>query len=563
MNFISRLKLRTKLLLLLGLSALAVIASIGLAASQMQERLLADRIDKLRATTQMFLGLAQSLDKQITAGQLTRQDAVARLGTAVETMHFDNGDGYVVFQTKDGLVLVHGGTPNLNGKPATGKDSSGRSTNELAMAALQNGDEGVIFYSTPKPGQTVPLRKVAYVARFDPWQAMAIASSYVDDLDAASRSSLLRLGATGGIVLLVMLLAAWVINRDITVSLGGLKVAMDRLAHGDLAAAIPGAGRRDEMGAMASAVGVFKDSMIEAERLRVEQREAETRAQAEKKAALAGMANQFEASVKNVVQSVSTAAGEMHSSAQSMSATAEETSRQSTAVAMASEEASTNVQTVASATEELSSSIAEISRQVAESTRIAGEAVAEAKQTNDQVQALAVAAQKIGDVVKLINDIAGQTNLLALNATIEAARAGEAGKGFAVVASEVKSLATQTAKATEEITEQIKGIQTATSDSVRAIGSIGETIGKINGIATAIAAAVEEQGAATREITRNVLEASKGTAEVNGNIGGVTKAVEETGRATEMVLRASGDLSKQAETLRSEVDRFLASIRAA
>ena len=338
---------------------------------------------------------------------------------------------------------------------------------------------------------------------------------------------------------------------------------MNTLSSGDMSVDIPGVGRGDEIGQMAAAVQVFKDKMQEADRLRAEQEAAKARGEAEKKAALATMADRFEASVKGIVEGVSAAATEMQSNARSMSSTADQTSRQSAAVAAASEEASTNVQTVAAATEELSSSISEISRQVSDSANIASHAVEQAQRTNGQVKALADAAQRIGDVVRLINDIAGQTNLLALNATIEAARAGEAGKGFAVVASEVKNLATQTAKATEDITEQVHGIQGATSDSVHAIGEIGGTIGRLNEIATAIASAVEEQGAATQEIARNVQQASKGTTEVTRNIAGVTQAATDTREASGLVLTAAGDLSKQAETLRAEVDTFLATVRAA
>jgi methyl-accepting chemotaxis protein len=246
-----------------------------------------------------------------------------------------------------------------------------------------------------------------------------------------------------------------------------------------------------------------------------------------------------------------------------MSATAEETERQSTAVAAASDQATANVQTVAAASEELSGSIAEIGRQVADSARIAGLAVEEANRTNGQVTALSEAAQKVGDVIRMINDIASQTNLLALNATIEAARAGEAGKGFAVVASEVKSLANQTARATEEIASQIEAIQAATTDTVEAIQRIGGTIGQISEISATIAAAVEQQGAATQEIARNVTEAATGTADVSSNIATVTRAAGETGAAASQVLSAAGELSQQGETLSAEVARFLQNIRAA
>ncbi len=275
------------------------------------------------------------------------------------------------------------------------------------------------------------------------------------------------------------------------------------------------------------------------------------------------LASGFEASVKGVVKTVSESAGAMKTSAQQMAGIAEDATKRATAVAAASEEASTNVQTVAAAAEELSSSITEISRQVAQSTSISGQAVQEADKANAQVRTLAETAAKIGDVVKLINAIAGQTNLLALNATIEAARAGEAGKGFAVVASEVKSLANQTAKATGDIAAQVNAIQEATKVAVEAIKSIGGTIGKINEISTTIAAAVEEQNAATGEIARNVQQASAGTSEVSSNIAGVTQAARDTGKAAAGVLEASESLGQQSATLSKEVDSFLDKVRAA
>jgi methyl-accepting chemotaxis protein len=371
------------------------------------------------------------------------------------------------------------------------------------------------------------------------------------------------IASTVGGVIVGLGLAMLIVLIGITRPLARMTSAMSDVAGGNLEVVVPSLGQKDEVGRLAAALEKFKEAGMENRRLQAEQKESEKRAEVEKKKALNQMADSFEASVKGVVQGVSSASSQMQSSAQSMSATAEETQRQATAVAAASEQASTNVQTVASAAEELSSSIAEISRQVAESTKIAGKAVEDAGHTNDKVQALAEAAQKIGDVVKLINDIAGQTNLLALNATIEAARAGEAGKGFAVVASEVKSLANQTAKATDEIGAQIAAIQGATGEAVTAIKQIGETIGRVSEIATTIASAVEEQGAATQEIARNVQQASKGTSEVSSNIAGVTQAATDTGKVSSEVLSAAGDLSKQSVRLRDEVDKFLGTIRAA
>ncbi len=369
-----------------------------------------------------------------------------------------------------------------------------------------------------------------------------------------------------GAIALAVILAAflgWSLIRGVSAPIKAMTGVMERLAAHDLTAEIRGGERKDEIGAMAKAVQVFKDSMIETDRLRADQEGAKRRAEIENKDKMSKLADQFEASIGGVVQAVSSQANRMESSAQSLSATAEEATKQSAAVAAASEQASANVQTVASAAEELSSSIAEISRQVSQSSRVASSAVADAEKANQMVQGLVHASQKIGDVVALITDIANQTNLLALNATIEAARAGEAGKGFAVVAAEVKNLATQTARATEEIGAQITGVQSATQGAVQAIESIAKTIAEINGITSTIAAAVEEQSAATKEIARNVEQAATGTQEVSSNISGVGQAANDTGTAATQVLAVARDLSKQSESLKSVVTRFLVDVKAA
>ena len=365
------------------------------------------------------------------------------------------------------------------------------------------------------------------------------------------------------IVALIIGVIGFLFSRSITNPISNMTNAMGVLAGGDLDADIPAQDRQDEIGEMAAAVQVFKENAIRVKEMEAEQVEQEKRAAAEKTRLMNQMADDFQASVGGVVETVSSASTELQSSAQSMTAISEETSSQATAVAAASEEASTNVQTVASAAEELSSSISEISRQVSQSTEIAGSAVTAAEKADEMVQGLAMSAQKIGEVVALITDIADQTNLLALNATIEAARAGDAGKGFAVVASEVKNLANQTARATEEISGQISGIQTATQASVQAIQGITKTIGEISEIAGAIAAAVEEQGAATSEIARNVEQAAAGTGEVSANIGGVTQAAGEAGQSAAQVLGAANELSQQSELLKAEVAKFMAQVRQA
>jgi methyl-accepting chemotaxis protein len=359
-----------------------------------------------------------------------------------------------------------------------------------------------------------------------------------------------------------MLLAAF-LGRSISGPIKTITRAMEALASGDKGADVPGMARRDEVGAMARTLQVFKENMLRTDQLTAEQDEIRLRAASDQRDAMSRMANEFEASVRNVVESVSTASNELQHSAQAMTTTAEQTNLQSNTVAEASDRATSNVQTVAAAAEELSASIAEIGRQVAQANSIAGKAVAEAAQTNQSVQGLSSAAQAIGDVVKLISDIAGQTNLLALNATIEAARAGEAGRGFAVVASEVKNLASQTSRATEEIASKIGEIQSATGQSVSAIQGIGSIIDEISHISSTIATAIEQQTSATQEIARNVQEASQGTTEVSANIAGVSQAAGETGRAAEQVLVAASGLGKQSEILREQVNRFISLIRAA
>ncbi|WP_029004465.1 methyl-accepting chemotaxis protein [Azorhizobium doebereinerae] len=372
-------------------------------------------------------------------------------------------------------------------------------------------------------------------------------------------SYLLIGGSTILAIILGFLVGQFTISRPIS-HLGGL---MHRLADGDLTVNIDDQDRKDEVGAMAKALSVFKDKSIAATEMEQRQKEMELAAQQSRKAELAKLAALFETAVGGIVTTVSAATGRMESAASSLSQTAATTRTLSGEVASASDQASTNVKSVAVAAEELTSSVSEIARQVQSSSQIASEAVSQAQRTDSRITELSQAAGRIGDVVALITAIASQTNLLALNATIEAARAGDAGKGFAVVASEVKELATQTGKATEEIGDQISQIQTATADCVAAMKEISDTINRISGIAQAIAAAVEEQGAATAEISRNIQQAATGTAQVSSNIAEVTRGAAETGEASAEVLQSARALGQEGEHLKVEVERFLATVRAA
>ena len=379
--------------------------------------------------------------------------------------------------------------------------------------------------------------------------------------EAASSSSQRTLIVGTLAILAAAALLAFLLGRGMSRPLTAITAVMNRLSSGDTDVTIPGGDRKDELGTMAGAVDVFRRNMIESRLLREEQEAAKRQSEQEKSALQRRMADRFEADVKSVVGAVARATEDMQRVAAEITASVNGTSAQAAAAAAASEEASSSINTVAAATEELASSVAEISRQVTHSSGVADAAVDKAAKTNQMVSELAAAGEKIGDVIRLISAIAGQTNLLALNATIEAARAGEAGKGFAVVASEVKKLASQTAKATDEIAGQVAAIQASTGECVTAIGGISSTIREISSIATTIASAVEEQGAATREIAHSVQQVAAGTSEVAVNVAGASQAANQSRALADTVLSASSELSQHASALFKSVDTFLAGLR--
>ena len=392
--------------------------------------------------------------------------------------------------------------------------------------------------------------------------AAEIVMDNTDYVAAMDRARDLTIGMAA-IALLIAAAAGYLIARGISRPIHTMTRAMRDLADGNLDVELPAHRRNDEVGQMAQAVLVFKDNAIRVSLLQSEQEQAKLRSEQDRRDTFAALADNFEDRVRGVVDSVASAASDMHSTAQSMSQIAEQSQQQTLVVATASAQASDNVQTVAAAAEQLSASINEIGRQLEQSSTVVKRAADGGQQSNQRMESLAAAAQKIGDVVALINQVASQTNLLALNATIEAARAGEAGRGFAVVASEVKMLATQTAQATDEIRAQISSVQVETAGAVQAILAICATIGEVDEISSSIASAMEQQGSATKEIARNVQQAAERTGDVTRNISGVTAGATETGDAARRVLGSATVLSAHSETLRDEVNRFLASIRAA
>jgi methyl-accepting chemotaxis protein len=469
--------------------------------------------------------------------------------TFVKTMKARFGVDVAIHQITDGAVKTLASTAT-EAQPSQDLMQRVMSGETVIQTGEQNGRSTAATFGPIRSFSGDPIAVVEIVRD---------ASAYHDL--ARSSAEWLAGGALAA-VLIAALIAAW-LGRGMAKPILALEGAMREMTTGNHQIAVPGANRSDEIGSMARAVDVFKKSLVETDQLRAAQEQQRTTAESERRATLHTLASSFESGVGTIVDAVGSAANGMRTTAESMAATADEAIRQTTTVAAASEEASQNAEAVAAAVEELNASINEIAQQVNESARVAGTAASQANDTNVQVQSLASAAQKIGDVVKLISEIAEQTNLLALNATIEAARAGEAGRGFAVVASEVKALASQTSKATEEISTQVGAIQNATQASVDAIQGINQTITKVNEIASAIASAVEQQGAATREIAHNVAESARGTGQVSLHISGVNEAAHQTGTAAALVVESASELSKNGETLRAQVDAFLRDVRAA
>ncbi len=549
-----------RLFLVAALSVVGIFAIGVIGLWSLRSSLYENKTGELRRLVEMAVSTTEAAHARAVKGEISMEEAQKIAGEEMGRLRYD-GDNYIFVQTFDGRMVFHPNPKMKNADVKDLKDADGvYLVREMNAVAHKNG-QGQVAYMWPKPGASAQTPKISYVIAYKPWGWVIGSGMWVDDIEAQFQASALWMGvASLGFIVAIGAFSVLIV-RSVTGPLAEVRIAMGRLEHGELDIRLDEA-RVDEIGEMARAVASFRAQERERRRLATAS-DAANASKIDRERKVEALIGNFRARIGTLLGSVGDEMRHLKDTAQSLTGIADSTAARTGTAAEASQEASANVESVAVAGEELMQSVEEIGRQVTRTSEVVERAAEASRTTNQTVAELAQAAGKIGAVVGLIRDIAEQTNLLALNATIEAARAGEMGRGFAVVAAEVKSLANQTSKATEEISAQIGAIQATTGAAVEAIGDIARTMEDVDAYTTAIAGAVEEQGAATAEIARNVAEAARGTRTVADNIAGVSGAVAETSQASARVADVTSRVATTAENLEKEVDRFLADVAAA
>lgn len=556
---LQNMTIRQKLLVIFIPVILLMLTADAISMKNLYDNLLSDRKEKAKNIVGVATGIIESYNHRAQIGEISESEARALAISSINELRYgDNRKDYIWINDMQGNFLAHPTKKGINASEQV--DARGFHYMPAWIDAATRGGDFVSYYWTRDEGKPA-VEKISYITEFLPWSWVVGTGIYIDDVKEIFIKNLFILGGIKLVVLGGIIAFSIFISRGVVNPVCQMTNAFQEVETGNLTVLIPSLHQKDEIGSMARSFEQLRKGLIRARDLEAAQRK-DVEEKAHRAESVSQLVRRFEQMITGAVSSLAASAGELQASAATMSAAAEQTQQQSSTVASATQQASANVQAVAGATEEMTASSSEIGQQVTRASQMAQSAVHEAEATEGVVNSLANATHKVGEIITLIEKIAGQTNLLALNATIEAARAGSAGKGFAVVASEVKSLATQTAKATEEIAAQINGVQNATSSTVEAIKSISSSIDQINHVASVIAAAVQEQVAATGEISNNVQQAARGTEEISHNISSVAQAASQTGIAAASVLTVAQDIAAQAATLRGEVDKFLSALNA-